>query len=159
MVEPVAERLAMPGYGVAEDGELLPWSWALERLTTSHAYWLATLRAAGSPHVLPVWAVWHDDALWFSAGTDARKTRNLTARPLATATTDDAREPVVVEGAVERVTDVDRIAAFVTPYEAKYGESPGLDFFVANACFRLVPTVAFGLVESAFLDTPTRWRF
>jgi len=35
----------MPGYGTLEPEEgtgLLPWSWAVERLTSSRNYWLAT---------------------------------------------------------------------------------------------------------------------
>ena len=47
----------MSGYGVEEGGELLPWAWALERLTRSHDYWVATSRPDGRPHVMPVWAV------------------------------------------------------------------------------------------------------
>ena len=38
----------MPGYGVqpaTEGTGLLPWSWAEERLTAAHEYWVAT----GSP--------------------------------------------------------------------------------------------------------------
>jgi hypothetical protein len=62
----------MPGYGMqrADEGTgLLPWSWAVERLTASHDYWLATTwLGKGSPHVMPVWGVWWEDALWFSSG-------------------------------------------------------------------------------------------
>jgi hypothetical protein len=159
MSEPRAERPHMPGYGIDEAGDLLPWTWALERLTTSHDYWLATIRDGRPPHLLPVWAVWHDDALWFSAGGGSRKARNLEAAPLATLATEDPREPVVVEGTVERVDDHDRIVDFATPYEAKYGTTYGLDFFLANACFRLEPRWAFGLVEADFTGTPTRWVF
>jgi hypothetical protein len=149
----------MPGYGIDEGGALLPWSWAVERLTTSHDYWLATNWPGHSPHVVPVWAVWHHDALWFSTGGTSRKARNLAADPRATITTEDPREPVVVDGRVERVDDHARVAAFVGPYEAKYGPSGGLEFFLANACFRLAPGVAFAMIEADFTGTPTRWTF
>ena len=74
----------MPGYGVqpADEGTgLLPWSWAVERLTASHDYWLATTWPDGRPHVMPVWGVWWQDALWFSCGLRSRKARNIGARP------------------------------------------------------------------------------
>ena len=52
-MEPTASRPYMPGYGVqgpdAGTG-LLPWAWAVERLTASHDYWVATVRpGAGCP--------------------------------------------------------------------------------------------------------------
>jgi hypothetical protein len=58
---------------------------------------------------MPVWAVWHSERLWFSAGGRSRKVRNLRSNP--------------------------RCAVCVHP------------------------VWAFGLVESAFASSPTRWRF
>jgi len=66
MQEPPASRPQMPGYGTIgpEEGTgLLPWSWAVERLSRSRNYWLATIRPEGGPHVMPVWAVWDQDCL------------------------------------------------------------------------------------------------
>ena len=71
MPEPPASRPHMPGYGIAGPTEgrgLLPWSWAEERLTRSHDYWVATVRADGRPHLMPVWGAWDGGALWFSIG-------------------------------------------------------------------------------------------
>jgi hypothetical protein len=45
-MQPIASRPYMPGYGISgpEEGTgLLPWSWATERLSSSHDYWLATV--------------------------------------------------------------------------------------------------------------------
>ena len=50
--EPEAKRPYMPGYGVGGPDEgtgLLPWSWATERLTSSHDYWVATVRPTAGP--------------------------------------------------------------------------------------------------------------
>jgi hypothetical protein len=44
---PKSSRPYMPGYGLLDAAQgtgLLPWSWAEERLESSHDYWLATLR-------------------------------------------------------------------------------------------------------------------
>src|SRR5688500_5507460 len=55
-----------PSYGISADEEgMLDWSWAAERLAASRAYWIATTRDDGSPHVAPVWGLWHDDAVVF----------------------------------------------------------------------------------------------
>jgi PPOX class probable F420-dependent enzyme len=164
MGQPSADRPWMPGYGVVEADRgagLLPWSWAEDRLTRSHDYWLATVRPDGRPHVMPVWGVWRDGALWWSSGRRSRKARNLEADPRCSATTDHAQEPVVLEGAAERITDVGAVAAFLAASNAKYGADYGLDFLDpdVNGTYRLRPVWAFGLEEADFEGTPTRWRF
>jgi hypothetical protein len=152
----------MPGYGIvtAEEGSgLLPWSWALERLVASHDYWLATVWPDGRPHVMPVWGVWLADSLWFSSAGSSRKARNLAAEPRCTATTDNALEPVIVEGRAHRVDDADAVGRFAAAVNAKYATDYSVDFFLENASFQLRPTWAFGLAESDFTGSPTRWRF
>src|ERR1700726_1692100 len=101
MAEPIGSRPYMPGYGTldADQGTgLLPWSWAEERLARSHDYWVATTRPDGRPHLMPVWAVWFEDALGFSSSNGSRKATNLAADTRCTIATDDAAEPVVVDG-------------------------------------------------------------
>ena len=59
--ETVASRPRMFG-GVAEP-VLLPWSWALDRLSQARNYWIATTRADGRPHSRPVWGVLVDNRM------------------------------------------------------------------------------------------------
>src|SRR5437868_14690196 len=111
----------MPGYGLLDAGQgtgLLPWSWARERLERSHDYWVATVGADGRPHVSPVWGVWIDDALWFSCSPGSRKARNLAADPRCTATTDNALEPVILEGRAALAPEGG--AAYTAGINAKY---------------------------------------
>jgi hypothetical protein len=162
MAQPTASRPYMPGYGVVgpNDGRgLLPWSWAEERLVASHDYWVATVRPDGGPHVMPVWGCWAEGAAWFSASGGSRKARNLAADPRAVMTTVNPQQPVVVEGIVNRVADDQTIERFTAWVNAKYATSYGVEFFAENACFRLEPHWAFGLDESDFTGTPTRWVF
>ena len=152
----------MPGYGIvgAEEGRgLLPWSWAEERLVASHDYWLATVTPAGRPHVMPVWGVWHERCAWFSASFQSRKTRNLEATPRAVMTTDNALQPVVVDGEVERVDAPTLLEQFTGLVNAKYDTDYPVSFFTENACFRLSPQWVFSLDEADFVGTPTRWVF
>jgi hypothetical protein len=161
-MEPEARRPYMPGYGIVGPDEgtgLLPWSWAAQRLTTSHDYWLATVWPDGRPHVMPVWGVYQDGSVWFSSGGDSRKARNLAVNPHATVTTDDPRQPVVVDGAVERKQEPDVIASFAAWVNAKYETDYSVEFFAANCCFRLQPVSAFGLTDEDFAGSPTRWSF
>lgn len=164
MVDPLATRPHMPGYGTlpaAQGTGLLPWSWAVERLTRSHDYWVATVRPDGSPHVMPVWGVWLDDAAWFSSAVASRKARNLAQDPRCTLATDDAHEPVVLEGISERVTDADVIQRFTDAVNAKYDATISLDFYAggSNGVWRVPPRTVFSLTEDNFTGSPTRWRF
>lgn len=159
---PVASRPYMPGYGIvgpAEGRGLLPWAWAEERLAASHDYWVATVTPDGRPHVMPVWGVWDDAAVWFSSSSQSRKTRNLAANPRAAITTDNPLQPVVVEGNVERVVDHETISSFASRVNEKYGTEYSVDFFADNACLRVSPLWAFALDEADFTGTPTRWMF
>jgi PPOX class probable F420-dependent enzyme len=160
--EPRASRPYMPGYGIrgpAQGTGLLPWSWATERLTRSHDYWLATTRPDGRPHVMPVWGLWWEGAVWFSSGLRSSKARNLAADARCAMTTDDPLEPVVVEGTAASVRDADAIRGFAERLGAKYETDYAVDFFDpdVNGTYRMTPTWAFGLVESDFEGSPTRW--
>jgi PPOX class probable F420-dependent enzyme len=152
----------MPGYGLRETADgLLTWEEARRRLTTARNFWLATVRPDGRPHLMPVWAVWHEDALWFSSSLGSRKIRNLLAEPRCSLSTEDGNHPVVVEGRAEIVTDLDRIAAFLAASNAKYQVDYGLDFLnpAVNATVRVEPDWAFALDEETFTTSPTRWNF
>ncbi len=161
---PAAERPFMPGYGIlpADQGSgLLPWREAQRRLAVAHDYWLATVRPDGRPHVMPVWGIWLDGAVWFSSGLRSRKARNLAADPRCTVTTDDARNPVVVEGRAERLVDAGAIEAFVDAVNAKYDAAVTVEFQDpdVNGTFWLRPSLVFALSGDDFTGSPTRWRF
>jgi PPOX class probable F420-dependent enzyme len=163
-VNPAASRPYMPGYGIVgprEGSGLLPWSWGQQRLTESHDYWVATTWPDGRPHVMPVWAVWDGDALWFSSSLRARKARNLLRDPRCTITTDNPLEPVVVEGRADLLPAGPQREYFLDRMNTKYETSYSIDFVdpATNAVFRVVPKWAFGLVEADFQGSPTRWQF
>jgi len=154
----------MPGYGILGPDEgtgLLPWSWAEERLTTSHDYWVATVWPDGRPHLMPVWGMWHDGCLWFSSSGSSRKTRNLLADGRCTVSTDNALQPVVFEGTAELVDDLEVLARVLDLENTKYRTDYGIDMLdpAVNACFRIRPRWAFGLAEGDFTGSPTRWTF
>lgn len=154
----------MPGYGIvgaSEGSGLLPWSWAEARLTASRQYWVATTCPDGRPHVMPVWAVWDAGYLWFSSSLGSRKARNLDADPRLTVTTDNALEPVVIDGRADRVVDLAPRARFIGLTNTKYGTEYSVDFLDpdVNATYRVTPVSAIGLVEADFASSPTKWVF
>jgi len=161
---PPADRPVMPGYGIlpADQGSgLLPWAEAERRLTVAHDYWVATVQPDGRPHVMPVWGILLEGGLWFSSGLRSRKARNLSIDARCTLTTDDARNPVVVDGTAERVTDLDRIAAFVAAVNAKYQAGVTVEFQdpAVNGTYAVRPVTVIALTDGDFQGSPTRWRF
>lgn len=164
MLEPRADRPHMPGYGTLPPDEgsgLLPWSWALKRLRDSHDYWVSTVWPDGRPHLMPVWAVWWDEAVWFSSALRSRKIRNIEAGSAVSIATDDARNPVIAEGTARVVTDTVSLRGFLDEVNAKYGTDYGIELVdpATSATVRVRPKWAFGLDERDFAGSPTRWKF
>lgn len=154
----------MPGYGVLAPTEgtgLLSWRTVEPRLAGSHDYWLATTWPDGRPHVMPVWGSWDGAALWFSSSRRSRKIVNLERDPRCVATTDDALDPVIIEGVAEVVKTTDDIQRFLGVLNAKYGTDYGVDFLdpEVNATVRIAPRTAFALLQADFCGSPTRWTF
>lgn len=164
METPRITRPYMPGYGTlpATEGRgLLPWSWAEERLVSSTNYWVATVWPDGRPHAMPVWGMWHERAFWFSSSKRSRKARNLVANPRCVVTTEDALNPVVVEGTAELLTDPTDLATLLELENTKYETDYKIDSLdpAVNACFRVRPKWAFGIMHGDFTGSPTRWDF
>ena len=63
--------------------------------------------------------MWSDDALWASSALGSRKARNLAKDGRCSVTTDDALEPVVVDGHAEIVQDPTLIGTFLAGMNAK----------------------------------------
>lgn len=160
---PKASRPHMPGYGILDaqsGGGLLPWSWATERLSRAHTYWLVTARPEGAPHAMPLWGVWIDPQFCFSTGPRSRKARNLAANPRCVVCAEEALESVILEGTAERVTNPELLQQFAAAYKAKYH----WDVDPADSdtpIYAVRPRVVFGFIEhsKAFTGTATRWTF
>ena len=151
----------MPGYGITPAGDdegVLPWSWAVERLTQAHNYWVATTNPDGSPQMTAVWGVWLDGAFYFSCASTSRKARNLAEKPNCVVSTERADEAVIVEGIAELVADRASLEQFKAAYDPKYNWEIEID---KGGIFVVRPTVAFAFIEhpSKFESTATRWTF
>jgi nitroimidazol reductase NimA-like FMN-containing flavoprotein (pyridoxamine 5'-phosphate oxidase superfamily) len=155
---PRATRPHMPGYGIAaaEAGQgLLPWDWAVERLSKGYTYWLCTTRPDGRPHAMPIWGIWLDDAFLFSTGRQSRKARNLQANPCCVVGVEVESDSVVVEGTAEEVEDQQLLQKFAKNYQAKYEwDMEGFE----EPVFAVRPSVVFGLTLD-LVENATRWTF
>lgn len=107
-------------------GDELPpvdWDQVVEKLTTgsapapdavnSRTTWLCTVNEDGSPHLVPVGALWVDGTFWFQTGTGTRKARNVVRDPRCSLSVSTHGADVVIEGDAVHVTeprDVARLA-------------------------------------------------
>lgn len=102
---PVGEKLVLPeGYG--RTTKKLRWESVREQLAEAKQYWLATNRASGSPHLVPVDGLWVDDRLYYGGSPETAHVRLVRADPQVTIHLPDPWRVVVVEGEV-RVTKPD----------------------------------------------------
>jgi hypothetical protein len=121
---PIASVPRLPaGYEMLTDasrGGLLPWRWAVERLTKAHSYWIGTVRPDGRPHLVPVWGCWLNDQFMFSTSRDSVKAHNIARNPNCVLCPENAAEAIMVEGKVEEVTDRALLGRYLKIYNAKY---------------------------------------
>mgnify|MGYP003345703866 CR=1 FL=1 len=161
--EPVASHPVLYGAPTA-DTDLLPWSWALERLTGARNYWVATVRPSGRPHSRPVWGVWLADGFWFTTASLAR--HNVATNPEVTVHLEDGDASVIIEGRCHPAAGAGDVLRMAEPYNAKYGWTLRPDGDAGNVAdanepigpaLRVEPEVVFGW--EATMRNPTRWRF
>ena len=98
---------------------------------------LATTRADGRPHVVPIWFVLDGDDLVFNTGAETIKGRSLARTGWASICVDDDRPPysfVTVSGPVSIGTDVDEMLTYATRIGGRYmGEDRAEEFGRRNA--------------------------
>ena len=155
---PISGRPYMPGYGMMFDKKRksLPWTWAVDRLTDSHTYWLISTRLDGRPHAMPIWGVWVRNCFFFSTGVKSRKSKNLQKNPKCIVCPEGAADAVVLEGTAEVCSDKALLRECTQSYKKKYQwDLKGTE----DPIYRVVPRVVFGISEnlSRVKGNPTRW--
>jgi hypothetical protein len=180
-VERAPEREeALAGDGMATTA----WDVVLERLThpeTPQTSWLATVRADGRPHLMPVLAFWIDGAFHVLAGEGTRKARNVAGDGRCVVALTSTKLPsidIVAEGEAHALDDPDevrRIAEHLAgtnwPLEVRGTELYGPHAPTAGPppyrIYRIVPSKVFGLPGMQGMDQfqpdelpkPTRFVF
>jgi PPOX class probable F420-dependent enzyme len=110
---------------------------------------LATVRADGRPHVVPIWFVLDGDDVVFNTGALSLKGQALRRDPRATICVDEEQPPfafVMIEGTVRLSDDTDAMLPWSTAIGGRYmGENRAEEFGRRNAVpgellVRLTPT-------------------
>jgi nitroimidazol reductase NimA-like FMN-containing flavoprotein (pyridoxamine 5'-phosphate oxidase superfamily) len=115
-------------------------------LTEERVLRLATLDDEGWPAVVPLWFVWHEEAIWVWNLTRARRTRRLREGTRCAFTVDAGVEYVELRGASGRleyafVDDDDVPVGVRTAFAVKYlGTEEPLEPADHHQWIRMVPT-------------------
>jgi hypothetical protein len=149
-------------YGSTTPDDLIPWSYIDEKLRTALNYWLATVGPGGGPHVRAVDGVWVEGALCFGGSPETRWVRNLQANPAVSVNLSSEAEAIILEGAVELITDpAHPLAVASTPAQKEkypqYAELGLLDEF--HPFWALRPKRAFAWSLEGFPKRATKWTF
>ena len=148
------------------------WADGRRRIDEAEVFWISTVRPDGRPHVTPLLAVWHDDAIYFCTGPDERKAKNLQQNRHCILTTGqnglDGLD-VVVEGHAVEVDNGAELEQVANAYESKYGARltapEGTWFGLGDSMraggplvYRVPPTTILGFAKGEQFSQ-TRWRF
>ena len=108
------------------DGDAVATRWEETRRVLGRAelFWISTVRGDNRPHVTPLVAVWHEDALHFATGPDEQKAVNLRSNRHVILTSgcnqwEDGLD-VVVEGEAVQVTDEDLVERLAEAWSRKW---------------------------------------
>ncbi len=98
---------------------------------------LATVRADGRPHVVPVWFVLDGDDVVFTTGRESLKGRTLGREPRVSMCVDDENPPfsfVMIDGVARLSEDLDEMRLWTTRIGGRYmGADLAEDFGRRNA--------------------------
>ena len=139
-MEVVTRQLRLPkSYGAPD--RVLSWTEVEQKLVASKSYWLATTRADGRPHTVPVDGLWPEGALYFGRDPATVHIRNLRSDPRVVVHTESGESPVIAEGTAEWYQpSQEETSELVEATRAKYGYPVSADSYGAST-WRLSPTV------------------
>ncbi|MGI5423395.1 pyridoxamine 5'-phosphate oxidase family protein [Streptomyces sp. CA-179760] len=110
----------------------------LVRLEREIDIWVATADAEGLPCLVPLWFVWHDEAVWLCTRLTNPTGRNLRDGRRARLAFGDTRDVVLVDGDVETFASGEVPPAAAEAFRAKTGWDPREDH-ASYAFFRVRP--------------------
>lgn len=110
----------------------------LDRLEREIDIWVATADAEGVPCLVPLWFVWHQEAVWLCTRLTNPTGRNLRDGRRARLAFGDTRDVVLVDGDVETFTATEVPGAAAEAFHAKTGWDPR-ESHASYAFFRVRP--------------------
>jgi hypothetical protein len=118
----VFERVPASETRLTSDDRPVPgWPDVRERIAAGGRFWLATSRADGAPHVMPLLTVMVDGEVFFSAGPSTRKAKNLAMNARCVLTHSSESMDIIIEGHASKVRDEGLLRRVADAYDAKCG--------------------------------------
>ena len=154
--EPSGEQLRIPTeYGTPS--RILSWPEVRAKLEEASNYWLATVRADGRPHVVPIDGLWMDDACWFGGSPEAVWQENMRTERRVVLHLPDPVAAVILEGTCEIVVpDAAGVDRLEQASKNKYGYAPPPGAYASGVwCLRPAKVMAW----TALPADVTRFRF
>jgi predicted pyridoxine 5'-phosphate oxidase superfamily flavin-nucleotide-binding protein len=111
----------------------------LGRLEREIDIWVSTADTEGVPCLVPLWFVWHDQAVWLCTRLTNPTGRNLRDGRRARLAFGDTRDVVLVDGEVETYASPGVPPAAAEAFRAKTGWDPREDH-ASYAFFRVRPS-------------------
>jgi nitroimidazol reductase NimA-like FMN-containing flavoprotein (pyridoxamine 5'-phosphate oxidase superfamily) len=158
VTEPVVEKPDIPAeYG--NPTKRLVWADVERMIERATAYWIASTRPDGRPHVVPRDGLWLDGALYYGGSPETVHYRNITDNPRVAVHIGDGQEAVIVEGAVEIEKPSEEMAQRLSDASfAKYPQYGRLDpgLYLGGVTVLRPRRV---LAWTSFTENATRFRF
>lgn len=115
-----------------------------ELLSSAHEIHVATVSPGGMPHVVPMWFVWHEGAVWTNSLIKSRRTRDLRAgSPVAvcadTGTQYEELRGVVFRGRFAEAAADPGLAGAKARYSQKYWDGVEVPEVRSHVWLKLLP--------------------
>lgn len=158
MTKPIVEKPDFPAeYGNPK--KRLQWEEVERRLESATAYWIASTRPDGRPHVVPRDGTWLDGGLYYGGSPETVHYRNITRNPNIVVHIGDGQEAIIVEGKVEIEKPTEEMAARLSEESfAKYPQYGRMDpsmYMEGVSVLRPRRVLAW----TSFTENATRFRF
>jgi Pyridoxamine 5'-phosphate oxidase len=158
VTEPIVEKPDIPSeYG--NPTQRLEWREVERRLERAPAYWIASTRPDGRPHVVPRDGLWLDGGLYYGGSPETVHHRNITHNPRIAVHIGDGLEAIILEGVVEIQKPTEEKAARLADESfAKYPHYGRFDpkVYMGGVSFLRPRRV---LAWTNFTENATRFRF
>jgi hypothetical protein len=138
------------------------WNWVTAQLTESINYWLCSTRPDGRPHVIPRWAVYLDEKIYYDGSPETRHAQNIGSNPNISVHLESGDQVIILEGtaipAGKPSAELD--SKLVTAYRKKYapvGYSPEPHQWDRGGLYAFTPRQC--ITWTSFTQDPTKFTF
>lgn len=161
MAQPKILRPLFPAGYIEHPKSLLAWEQVAPRLEEARNYWLCTVRPDARPHVVPLWAVWEDEKLYFDGSPQTRHAKNIAANPRVSVHLESGDQALIIDGLARAFKPPAELAVrLAMNYARKYaasGYAPEPNQWDQGGLYEITPRSA--LAWTNFIDDPTKFIF